>query len=144
MHLVNVLADGGYLTENQPPYLNYDLPDFGTQVSWLEKHPTQGIAYCKERYGKDAAVAPTIHAVGTDVASRTEGDSGWIRHPRKSRIKGRSRLRQATVTFVDLTGEQSWPKRFSVSLNTTAVDVVADLADDGLVTLDGDRVALQS
>jgi hypothetical protein len=22
MHLVNVLADGGYLTENQPPYLN--------------------------------------------------------------------------------------------------------------------------
>jgi hypothetical protein len=74
MHLVNVLADGGYLTENQPPYLNYDLPDFGTQVTWLEKHPTQGIAYCKERYGKDAAVAATIHAVGTEVAPRTDGD----------------------------------------------------------------------
>jgi hypothetical protein len=74
MHLVNVLADGGYLTENQPPYLNYDLPDFGTQVTWLEKHPAQGIAYCKERYGEDAAVAATIHAVGTEVASRTEGD----------------------------------------------------------------------
>ncbi len=74
MHLVNVLADGGYLTENQPPYLNYDLPDFGTQVTWLDKHPTQGIAFCKERYGNDAAVAATIHAVGTEVASRTEGD----------------------------------------------------------------------
>ncbi|MGZ0747321.1 DUF5797 family protein [Haloparvum sp. AD34] len=74
MHLVNVLADGGYLTENQPPYLNYDLPDFGTQVTWLEEHPTQGIVYCKERYGEDAAVAATIHAVGTEVASRTEGD----------------------------------------------------------------------
>lgn len=74
MHLVNVLADGGYLTEDQPPYLNHDLPDFGTQVTWLEKHPTQGIAYCKERYEKDAAIAATIHAVGTEVASRTEGD----------------------------------------------------------------------
>lgn len=74
MHLVNVLADGGYLTENQPPYLSYDLPSFGTQVTWLEKYPTQGIAFCKERYGKDAAVAATIHAVGTEVASRTEGD----------------------------------------------------------------------
>jgi len=74
MHLVNVLADGGYLTENQPPYLNYDLPDFGTQVTWLDEHPTQGIAFCKERYGEEAAVAATIHAAGTEVASRTEGD----------------------------------------------------------------------
>ena len=74
MHLVNVLADGGYLTENQPPYLNYDLPDFGTQVTWLNEHPTQGIAFCKERYGQDAAVAATIHTVGSEVASRTEGD----------------------------------------------------------------------
>jgi len=74
MYLVNVLADGGYLTENQPPYLNYDLPDFGTQVTWLDEHPTQGIAFCKERYGQDAAVAATIHAVGSEVASRTEGD----------------------------------------------------------------------
>jgi len=74
MHLINVLADGGYLTENQPPYLNYDLPNFGTQVTWLDEHPTQGIAFCKERYGQDAAVAATIHAVGSEVASRTEGD----------------------------------------------------------------------
>ncbi|ELZ88478.1 AAA ATPase [Haloferax elongans ATCC BAA-1513] len=74
MQLVNVLADGGYLVENQPPYLNYDLPDFGTQVTWLDKHPTRGIAYCKERYGKAAAVAATIHAVGTEVASYTDGD----------------------------------------------------------------------
>ncbi|MFC7116715.1 hypothetical protein ACFQH2_19660 [Natronoarchaeum sp. GCM10025703] len=74
MHLVNVLSDAGYLTENQPPYLNYDLPDFGTQVSWLDEHPTQGIAFCKERYGKEAAVAATIYAVGSEVASRTEGD----------------------------------------------------------------------
>jgi len=75
MHLVNVLADGGYLTENQPPYLNYDLPDFGTQVTWLEKYPAQGITFCKKRYGKDAAIAATIHAVGTEVASRTDGES---------------------------------------------------------------------
>jgi len=74
MHLINVLADGGYLTENQPPYLNYDLPNFGTQVTWLDERPTQGIAFCKERYGQDAAVAATIHAVGSEVASRTEGD----------------------------------------------------------------------
>lgn len=74
MHLINVLADGGYLTENQPPFLNYDLPDFGTQVTWLDKHPTRGIAFCKERYGEDAAIAATIHAVGREVASRTSGD----------------------------------------------------------------------
>jgi hypothetical protein len=40
IYVVRILADGGYLTENQPPYLNYDLPDFGTQVTWLDKHPT--------------------------------------------------------------------------------------------------------
>jgi|AntDeeMinimDraft_4_1070355.scaffolds.fasta_scaffold00667_2 hypothetical protein len=74
MHLVNVLADGGYLVEHQPPYLNYDLPDFGTQVTWLDKHPTRGISFCRERYGQEAAVAATIHAVGLEVASRTEGD----------------------------------------------------------------------
>ena len=74
MQLVNVLADGGYLIENQPPYLNYDLPDFGTQVSWLETHPTRGIAFCKERYGSDAAIAATIHTVGAEVATYTEGD----------------------------------------------------------------------
>ncbi|WP_251343417.1 DUF5797 family protein [Haloplanus halophilus] len=74
MHLVNVLADGGYLTENRPPYLHYDLPDFGTQVTWLETHPTRGIAFCKERYGTDAAVAATVHAVGSEVAARTEGE----------------------------------------------------------------------
>ena len=74
MNLVNVLADGGYLTENHLPYLNYDLPDFGTQVTWLKKYPARGIAFCKEQYGKDAALAATIHAVGTEVASFTEGD----------------------------------------------------------------------
>jgi len=52
MHLINVLADGGYLTENQPPYLNYDLPNFGTQVTWLDEHPTQGIAFCKGATGR--------------------------------------------------------------------------------------------
>jgi len=31
------------------------------------------------------------------------------------------------VTFVDVTGEQSWRKRFSGSVNTAEVDVVADL-----------------
>ncbi|WP_217350858.1 DUF5797 family protein [Salinadaptatus halalkaliphilus] len=31
------------------------------------------------------------------------------------------------VTFVDVTGEQSWRKRFSGSVNTVEVDVVADL-----------------
>lgn len=74
MQLVNILADGGYLTENQPPYLNYGLPDFGTQVSWLDAYPTRGIAFCKERYGKEAAIAATIHAVGAEVATFTEGD----------------------------------------------------------------------
>lgn len=33
MHLVSMLADGGHLIENQPSYLNYGLPDFGTQVT---------------------------------------------------------------------------------------------------------------
>jgi hypothetical protein len=40
MYVISILADGGYLTENQPPYLNYDFSDFGTQVTWLNKHPT--------------------------------------------------------------------------------------------------------
>lgn len=31
------------------------------------------------------------------------------------------------MTFVDVTGEQSWRKRFSGSVNTAEVDVVADL-----------------
>ena len=74
MQLINILADGGYLIENQPPYLNYDLPDFGTQVTWLDEHPTRGIRFCKERYGRDAAVAAAIHAVGTGIASCTEDD----------------------------------------------------------------------
>jgi KaiC/GvpD/RAD55 family RecA-like ATPase len=74
MHLVNVLSDAGYLIENQPPYLNCDLPDFGTQVSWLDNHPTQGIAFCKERYDTETAVAATIHAVGTEVSNFTDED----------------------------------------------------------------------
>jgi len=74
MHLVNILAEGGYLVENQPPYLNYELPEFGTQVSWLDKHPTRGIRFCKENYGSDAGVAATIRSVGTEVIDHTEED----------------------------------------------------------------------
>lgn len=72
MHLVNVLADGGYLVKKQPPYLNYDLPEFGTKVSWLDEYPTKGIKFCKATYGADAGVAAAIRAVGTEVLDHTK------------------------------------------------------------------------
>ncbi len=75
MHLVNILADGGYLVANQPPYLNLEvLDDVGTRKTWLKEYPTEGIEFCKETYGSDAALAATLRAVGHEVAAFTDSD----------------------------------------------------------------------
>jgi len=75
MHLINLLADGGYLVANQPPYLNVEILDeVGTRRTWLKNHPTDGIEFCKETHGSDAAVAATIRCVGHEVVEYTDGD----------------------------------------------------------------------
>jgi molybdopterin-guanine dinucleotide biosynthesis protein len=75
MHRINILADGGYLISNQPPYLNFEIPDeFGTRKTWLKEHPTQGIEFCKDAYGTDAAVAGALRCVGAEVVSYTDTD----------------------------------------------------------------------
>jgi RNA polymerase-binding transcription factor DksA len=76
MHLINVLSDSGYLVQNSPPFLNYELPDnFGNRRTWLTEHPTKGIKFCKDQYGSDAAVAATLHCVGAEVIDFTSGDN---------------------------------------------------------------------
>lgn len=76
MHLVNILSDSGYLVQNSPPFLNFELPDaFGNRRTWLKNNPTKGIEFCKKQYGSDAAVAATLHCVGAEVVDFTGGDS---------------------------------------------------------------------
>ena len=76
MHLINILADGGYLVANQPPYLNVEILDeVGTRRTWLKNHPTEGITFCKETHGSDAAVAATIRCVGHEVVEHTDTDT---------------------------------------------------------------------
>ncbi|SEP07010.1 hypothetical protein SAMN05216388_10312 [Halorientalis persicus] len=37
---VNILADGGYLVQNAPPFLNFEIPDgFGSRRTWLKEYP---------------------------------------------------------------------------------------------------------
>ncbi|MFD1633729.1 DUF5797 family protein [Haloplanus ruber] len=75
MHRVNILADGGYLISNQPPYLNFEIPDeFGTRKTWLKEHPTQAVEFCKDTYGSDAAVAGALRCVGAEVVNYTDTD----------------------------------------------------------------------
>lgn len=76
MHLINILADTGYLIQDTPPFLNLEIPDaFGTRKTWLKEHPTKGIEFCKDHYGTDAAVAATLRCVGAEVVDYTEGDT---------------------------------------------------------------------
>jgi len=76
MHLICTLSDAGYLVQNSPPFLNFDIPDtFGNRRTWLKNHPTEGIEFCKDRYGSEAAVAATLHCVGAEVVNYTDGDS---------------------------------------------------------------------
>ncbi|MFC7027193.1 hypothetical protein ACFQH8_06110 [Halomicroarcula sp. GCM10025710] len=76
MHLINILADGGYLVANQPPYLDVEILDeVGTRRTWLKNYPTEGIEFCKETYGSDAAIAATIRCVGHEVVERTDTDT---------------------------------------------------------------------
>jgi RecA/RadA recombinase len=75
MHLINILADGGYLVANQPPYLNFEILDeVGTRRTWLKNHPSKGIEFCKDTYGPDAAVAAAIRSVGHEVAEYADND----------------------------------------------------------------------
>lgn len=76
MNLINILADTGYLIQDTPPFLNLEIPDaFGTRKTWLKEHPTEGIEFCQDHYGTDAAVAATLRCVGAEVVNYTEGDT---------------------------------------------------------------------
>lgn len=80
MYLINILSDSGYLVQNSPPFLNFELPDtFGSRRTWLKGNPTKGIEFCKREYGSDAAVAATLHCVGAEVVDFTSGgkDTGF-------------------------------------------------------------------
>jgi ABC-type lipoprotein export system ATPase subunit len=75
MHLVNILSDSGYLIQNSPPFLNFEIPDgFGSRRTWLKGNPTKGIEFCKKEYDSDAAVAATLHCVGAEVVDFTSSD----------------------------------------------------------------------
>ena len=46
MHLICILSDAGYLVQNLPPFLNFDIPDtFGNRRTWLKNNPTEGIEF---------------------------------------------------------------------------------------------------
>lgn len=75
MYRINILSDCGYLVSRHGPFLNFEMPTFGSRRSWLHDSPTKGIRFCKEQYGSDAAVAATLHCVGAEVASYTDGDT---------------------------------------------------------------------
>jgi hypothetical protein len=75
MHLICLLSDVGYLVQDTPPFLNFEVPDaFGSRRTWLKEHPTKGIEFCKDQYGSEAAVAATLHCVGAEVIRYTNAD----------------------------------------------------------------------
>ncbi|MFC6875423.1 DUF5797 family protein [Halobellus sp. GCM10025813] len=88
MQLVVLLADGGYLIDDQPPYLDYTFPyEFRTNNAWLADAPEEGIEFLKTTYGSDAAVAGLLWCVGTEVADYTSEELEMANSILESHIK---------------------------------------------------------
>jgi hypothetical protein len=75
MYRINILSECGYLVSGSGPFLNFDMPEFGSRRTWLHDSPTKGIIFCKDQYGSEAAIAAILHCVGTEIASYTSGDT---------------------------------------------------------------------